>query len=190
MEIENYIKIRENFLDKHTLRKLNSWIQNDLDWKPGTIISKGTEVEKNIRSVDEFALTFKRQRDATTSFWYNYLCHLFWNFSKIYAEKNNFIQQNFLDNFIDLTILKYTNNNHYEHHTDYHHSIPRQLSFVYFLNDNFEGGEFEFAFNQNYRKKIKCKANSAIIFPSNFMFQHKVYPVTKGIRYTVVGWMR
>ena len=68
--------------------------------------------------------------------------------------------------------------------------MPRQLSFVFFLNDDFEGGEFEFVFTDKNIKKIKFKPNSSLIFPSNFMFRHKVYPVTKGTRYTIVGWMR
>ena len=37
--------------------------------------------------------------------------------------------------------------------------------------------------------KVKPKANSCLLFPSNFMFPHKVNPVTSGTRYVVVGWM-
>lgn len=191
MEIEKYVRLQKNFLDKDTFLKLDKWIKNNIEWSEAKIISDDDfSVSKDIRKVDEFPLFAFRRKNSTTAFWYNYFCHLFYNFAKNYAIDNNLFSQNFLDNLIDLTILKYENSYHYKHHIDYHHTIPRQLSFVFFLNDNFEGGEFEFIFTDKNVKKIKCESNSALIFPSNFMFRHKVHPVTNGIRYTIVGWMR
>jgi predicted 2-oxoglutarate/Fe(II)-dependent dioxygenase YbiX len=55
----------------------------------------------------------------------------------------------------------------------------------YFLNDNYEGGEIEF---DHFNLKIKPKENQAVFFPSNYVYSHKVHPVTEGIRYSVVGW--
>ena len=58
------------------------------------------------------------------------------------------------------------------------------------LNDDYEGGEFQFAtYNQE-----KCtidtakfnKTGSIIVFPSDM--EHRVAPVTKGIRYSLVIW--
>ena len=57
------------------------------------------------------------------------------------------------------------------------------------LNDNFDGGAFEFA---SYGKEkceitpIEVAAGSVIVFPSSM--EHRVAPVTKGIRYSVVCW--
>jgi len=65
----------------------------------------------------------------------------------------------------------------------------RKLSMSIILNDNFEGGAFEFA---TYNKEkctitpIKATTGSIIIFPSSV--EHRVAPVTKGIRYSVVCW--
>ena len=57
------------------------------------------------------------------------------------------------------------------------------------LNDDYEGGEFEIA---NY-KKTKCtilkpelSKGSIVFFPS--FREHRVKPVTKGTRYSLVGW--
>tara|TARA_R110002020_G_scaffold208810_1_gene414650 strand:- start:11 stop:607 length:597 start_codon:yes stop_codon:yes gene_type:complete len=66
----------------------------------------------------------------------------------------------------------------------------RKLSTTVLLNDDYEGGEFQLA---SY-DKTKCvistpefnKVGSCIVFPS-FM-QHRVAPVTKGTRYSLVGW--
>lgn len=86
---------------------------------------------------------------------------------------------------------KYFKNNEMALHCDHIQSmfdgkikgIPI-LSIVGVLNEDFEGGEF--IMFRNY--KIKFKQGDIIIFPSNFMFPHKVKPVTKGIRYSFVNW--
>ena len=55
------------------------------------------------------------------------------------------------------------------------------------LNGNFQGGAFEFA---SYRKEqcnitpLEAEAGSIIVFPSSM--EHRVAPVTKGIRYSLV----
>ena len=69
------------------------------------------------------------------------------------------------------------------------HGHVRKLSMSVMLNDNFDGGAFEFA---SYTKEkctvtpIKASAGSVIVFPSGM--EHRVAPVTKGIRYSVVCW--
>ena len=70
------------------------------------------------------------------------------------------------------------------------HGHVRKLSMSVMLNDNFEGGAFEFA---TYSKEkctvtpIEATAGSVIVFPS--AMEHRVAPVTKGIRYSVVTWL-
>jgi predicted 2-oxoglutarate/Fe(II)-dependent dioxygenase YbiX len=59
------------------------------------------------------------------------------------------------------------------------------LSIVGFLNDDYEGGEF-IMFDD---MEIKLKQGDVLIFPSNFLYPHKVNPVTKGIRDSFVSWV-
>jgi len=69
------------------------------------------------------------------------------------------------------------------------HGRVRKLSMSIILNDNFEGGEFEFVSSNKGKctiTPIKATAGSIIIFPS--YMEHRVAPVTKGIRYSVVCW--
>ena len=69
------------------------------------------------------------------------------------------------------------------------HGHVRKISMSIILNDNFEGGAFEFA---SYAKEecnitpIEAKAGDIIFFTSGM--EHRVAPVTKGIRYSVVTW--
>jgi len=61
--------------------------------------------------------------------------------------------------------------------------IP-MLSVVGQLNEDFEGGEFVMWGD----KVIEFESGDLIIFPSNFMYPHRVDPVTKGARYSYVSW--
>jgi len=59
------------------------------------------------------------------------------------------------------------------------------LSIIGLLNDTFEGGEL-IMFED---KKIDIKKGDLVIFPSNFLYPHKINPLTKGIRYSYQSWV-
>ena len=59
------------------------------------------------------------------------------------------------------------------------------LSIIGILNDDYEGGEL-IMFED---KKIDTKKGDLLIFPSNFLYPHKVTPVTEGVRYSYVSWV-
>ena len=69
------------------------------------------------------------------------------------------------------------------------HDKVRKLSMTILLNDSFEGGQFEFA---SYGKKdctvspLEMKKGQVVVFPSHM--EHRVAPVTKGTRYSLVCW--
>lgn len=73
--------------------------------------------------------------------------------------------------------------NHIDDHTDYH----RRVSTLYYLNEDYSGGEINFP---RFNISIKPKANQMIIFPSTYVYNHSVSPVTEGTRYAVVSWLR
>ena len=49
----------------------------------------------------------------------------------------------------------------------------------------FEGGDFEMLVKSN-ADKIELNKGDVVVFPSYFL--HRVSPVTKGTRYSVVAW--
>ena len=86
---------------------------------------------------------------------------------------------------------KYAENKKMALHCDHIHSlfdgvkkgIPI-LSVLGVLNDDYEGGEFYLV-----DEKTDLSKGDIIIFPSNFMYPHKVEPVTKGTRYSYISWI-
>ena len=77
----------------------------------------------------------------------------------------------------------------YMYHVDHGYGTPRTLSIVYLLNNDYEGGELVFNFQNKQSMTIKKIPNTLIIFPSNFCFVHQVTPVTSGIRFSAVSWI-
>jgi PKHD-type hydroxylase len=65
--------------------------------------------------------------------------------------------------------------------------IQRKLSVSILLSDpsEFEGGELQFKGIED--RKILTKQGSIVVFPS--FIEHKVTPVTKGVRYSAVTWV-
>ena len=82
---------------------------------------------------------------------------------------------------VDGFMSPHCDNIHHSHGQTY--GYP-QATVLFFLNDDYEGGDFYVAEN-----KYIPKAGSALIFPSNFMFPHEVKKVTKGERWSIVSWL-
>jgi predicted 2-oxoglutarate/Fe(II)-dependent dioxygenase YbiX len=62
------------------------------------------------------------------------------------------------------------------------------ISLVFYLNDDYEGGEIEFP---NQGISLKPKAGSIIIFPSISPYYHDPKPVIKGTKYLIpVFWYK
>ena len=74
---------------------------------------------------------------------------------------------------------------------EWKHGRVRKLSMSVLLNEDFEGGEFQFATYNKEECEIVTpkdfnKTGSIIIFPSDA--EHRIAPITNGIRYSLVVW--
>jgi predicted 2-oxoglutarate/Fe(II)-dependent dioxygenase YbiX len=95
-------------------------------------------------------------------------------------------------------ILSYGIGGHYRPHIDgesiwmtprgekiWKKSTDRDLSMVFFLNNDFEGGDFVFP---ELKVRVRPEPGMMVCFPSNHHYSHGVEPVTKGKRYSIVSW--
>ena len=66
----------------------------------------------------------------------------------------------------------------------------RKISVSGILNDDYEGGELQFrtlsSMGEVEESSVVCKKGDVVVFPS--YINHRVKPVTKGVRYSVVAW--
>ena len=121
-----------------------------------------------------------------------------WIFEKLNALVN-MVNQKFYNfdligyDYFQFSTYNSKENGHYDWHIDSYiggenkniNGLHRKLSMTLLLNDDFEGGDFEM--NLASPEKIEIKKGRAIFFPSYFL--HRVTPVTKGIRKSLVIWV-
>lgn len=90
----------------------------------------------------------------------------------------------------ELQLAKYEDGGFFDWHMDFGSGniSNRKLSITVQLSDpdEYEGGNLQFLVNQNTVDAPREKG-TAVIFPS--FFPHRVLPVTKGCRMSVVGWI-
>jgi hypothetical protein len=109
----------------------------------------------------------------------------------IYFKDLNFNWCNGWSGFSSIRFNKYKKNKQMAEHCDHIHTlfdgeikgIPI-LSVVGVLNENYSGGEF-IMFQDS---EIKFQSGDLLIFPSIFLYPHKIKPVKKGMRYSFVSW--
>ena len=116
-----------------------------------------------------------------------------WLFKEIFDilnHTNQFGHWNFdVDGVEAVQLTRYNKGDYYDFHSDGNGVTEtedgrvRKLSMTIILNDDYEGGEFEFFGDKD---KPKNGIGTVIVFPSYFV--HRVNPVTKGIRYSLVAW--
>ena len=92
--------------------------------------------------------------------------------------------------------LGYPVGGHYKGHNDgeafntetrqWEKVMDRDVSFLFYLNDQYGGWELEF---YDLGLTINPKKGMMIAFPSYKDFAHKVHPVTWGHRYSLVSWV-
>jgi len=96
-----------------------------------------------------------------------------------------------LDQLTQCDLLKYNVGGKYEVHVDSFINARRELSCIINLNDEYEGGELGFYDASHTKEILRCnlKKGGVIFFPSNFIYPHKINPIKKGTRYSIVAWI-
>ena len=87
----------------------------------------------------------------------------------------------------ELNLLQYEVGGHQDTHMDLGKGDTtslRKISFSLLLNDSYEGGKLTFNILSANKK---TEIGDIIIFPS--YLEHKIEPVTSGVRWSLVGWI-
>jgi len=99
-----------------------------------------------------------------------------------------------IDSIDTLRFLKYGIGGTYNWHTDYgrHECSMRKLTAIIQLSDgnNYEGGDFEFGLTDKEGTGLitgNRTKGCLLVFPS--FLSHRVTPITKGIRCSIITWM-
>ena len=159
------------------------------NWNAATVKeSEDAVINTKTRDTSTFGIPYKNQiGDSQELNFLNKLRNLFFeNFDPI--EKDYLGSYGIFSEWHDTYgILKYGAGQQFTNHIDDHPAYHRRVSTVYYLNENYTGGEINFP---RFNVTLKPKANQMIVFPSTYVYNHSVSPVIEGERYAIVSWMK
>tara|TARA_Y100001937_G_scaffold101758_1_gene139707 strand:+ start:7088 stop:7714 length:627 start_codon:yes stop_codon:yes gene_type:complete len=192
--IYDYVRIYDDVMNPSILHKLFLYAKNRPSFcneKQSSITNtkKGNFKNNQIRKSTSEGFAAYGVDSMTSVVLCNYLMSYFSSHAEHYM--NNFLN-NISDSVLinQIELIRYKETEYFKPHIDSSATAMRTLSFIFMINEDYEGGELKFLLptNKNKEMEIKPKSNRLIIFPSNFMFPHVVKPVKKGERFTVVAW--
>jgi predicted 2-oxoglutarate/Fe(II)-dependent dioxygenase YbiX len=182
---------KNNILSHNLCNEILSYIQNK-KWEPHTWSSPQGKVsdkyDKATESYDELEVLYA---SSDTESLVQKLFPILVNCCKDYSSSHTFDEACIVNQVFPPRYNRYKVNTLMHKHYDHIHSlftppvrgIPT-LTILGILNDDYEGGQF--VLFDDYI--IDTKKGDIIIFPSNFMYPHRVEKITSGIRYSFVTW--
>ena len=185
----DYVKHNKQFLDSKicdiTVNQLNKL--NKSYWQDHLFSNSRTrETEK--KSGDQ-ELSILYSNEVSTK---EILMKEIWNSLSNYINDLKFKWFDSWNGYSELRFNRYLKNTKMAEHCDHINSLFEGtkrgipiLSVLGILNDDYKGGEF-IMFEDH---EIKLKKGDLLIFPSIFLYPHKVEPVKKGIRYSFISWV-
>ena len=183
MELENYIKCYNGGVQTRTISSLLKFLNNKALFKPMGVVRGG--IRKDIRNAEGYDFL---DNSYSGIHWKNFLKTVIDGYHGQYQKH----YQTHATQMASLEALKYEKGGKYVVNSDHSGLIPRTISVILFLNNDYKGGELNFHDPKDHNKiykTIKPKPGRCVLWPSNFLFPHSVSPVTKGKRYTIVSWL-
>jgi hypothetical protein len=189
MNVKDFIVTYQNVIDLPTCKSMVEDLENNHTWKKHHYTRHDDLSEKTYE--DDFYVTKP-------------VCGPVFNINNIFPqvidryikhELNQIMGNNTWFNtwssFSHLRVNKYTVDTNMKMHCDHikdlfdgeRKGIPI-LTLLGSLNNDYEGGDLIIL-----DEKFSLPAGSIMVFPSNFMYPHKVENITKGIRYSFVSWI-
>jgi len=182
-DLQSYVKVYKNFVErdfcKETVRQLKT-----IPFQQHTFYNVN----------DDTYRSFDKELSVSNEYIPNktILMQFIWNSVAKYVTELQFPWYTGWAGHSMVRFNKYDKNTQMAEHCDHIHSLfegPARgipvLSIVGTLNDNYQGGEF-IMFQDT---EIELKTGDIMIFPSVFLYPHRVNEVTKGTRHSYVSWV-
>ena len=187
--LDSYVKRIPNFLNKKICNQTIKEIKK-LKWSQHEFYDVNTKELINRSGKQELEVSMNMNDDEGIDS--KIIMEKLWLAIESYIKDYNFDWFISWQGYSRIRFNRYSKTKKMAEHCDHIHSmfdgqikgVPI-LSIVGVLNDNYEGGEFIMFKN----KKIELLAGDLLIFPSNFLYPHRVDPVKKGTRYSYVSWV-
>ena len=184
-DLQSYIKIY-NVIEPDICKQTIKELQLHKNWQQHEYYNVNQNTSGPKSGNQELSVTYEDFSHNT------YFMDKIWHSLQKYYEELNFSWFGSWQGFTPVRFNRYEKNKKMAEHCDHivtvfdgnRRGIPT-LSVLGLLNDDYEGGKFVM-FGDT---EIKMKAGDIIIFPSIFLYPHRVDPVTKGTRYSFISWV-
>jgi hypothetical protein len=182
MNLIDYVGVYKNHINKsiceETVKQLNDkrWVKHEYAYNGGTV-----SYDDDLHISYDNVSTKKIIMDSI------------WDVTNQYVTKDlNCEWYSGWSGFSEVRFNRYDENTQMRKHCDHIKyifvcvikGIPI-LTVLISLNNDYTGGDL-ILFDD---EKIELNAGDAVVFPSNFLYPHRITPITKGIRYSCVSWV-
>ena len=205
-QVKDYVKIYDNILSESLCDEIINEYSED-EYLPAVT---GNGLSPDTRNVDEISMCLPEHNNSEKRA--NLINLVRDGIFKIIQEYTKDFPFFWVEMDTGLQLLKYQTGHYYKQHIDtfrpiidqdlinkildlelkpedllkFHGAGQRTLSCSFQLSDDFEGGEMAL-WSREY--VVKIPKGSALVFPSNFMYPHEVFEITKGTRHAIVTWL-
>jgi len=185
-DIKDYVWIFKNEIDDNLCHNLVSDLEDSfINWEQHTYRDHKTGEALNLNANKELDVTYIDTES------HNQLMDITWNVIDKYIKGLGFDWFAGWAGFSAIRYNRYRNEQLMSMHCDHIQSIfdgnkkgIPTLSILHSLNDDYVGGDFLMWDDE----KINFNKGDIMVFPSNFLYPHRVTPVTKGVRYSAISW--
>lgn len=161
--------------------------EDNISWNPAEVLVNQNKLESgtNYKARDTDLIILPHHTNSSSGILEDFTREFHKNMKPCLDQYLNYYHAK-IEKFENPQLLRYGKEQRFHNHIDDHPFFTRRVSLTYYLNDEYEGGDVEFG---RYNLRFKANKNNLLVFPSNFIYNHEVHPVTEGLRYVVVQWM-
>jgi len=186
-DLKHYIKNYKNFIDKDICNKTIKELElKENEFTQHTFYNQHKQSYGTLSGNQELDIT------GTTTTTKRLIMDKIWHGLSDYMKYINLPYFTGWSGYSDIRWNRYKETRKMAEHCDHIHSIfegPRKgvpvLSCLGSLNDDYVGGELVFFGDTT----IEFKQGDLLIFPSNFLYPHRVEPVISGVRWSYISWV-
>jgi predicted 2-oxoglutarate/Fe(II)-dependent dioxygenase YbiX len=185
-DIRSYAKVYKGWLDKELCSTLINSLEDNTNWHQHSYYKSTENTSTAVNGKRELDVNWDSSVDGRDT-----IMERYWYALQRYFMEMNYPWFNDWTGYSSVRFNRYNDNKLMNRHCDHIHSmfdgeikgVPT-LSILSLLNDDFVGGDLLMWDDE----KIDMGAGDVIVFPSSFLYPHRVTPVTEGTRYSAVSW--
>lgn len=185
LKLEDFIVVLPNAIDNKLCDEIVKTFEKSKEWD-NAACGPDSGYHPEVRNCNIIDITHPKSEKFNTKKRQKIDAKLFDAVSssvRTYIEKHP--RLSFINSDEGYQLMRYKVGERVTNHIDVGNRDHRVLTCSIQLNDSFKGGEWIF-FGDT---KIKVNKGDAVLFPSNFCFDHEVTEITEGIRYSVLTFL-